>query len=201
MAPRAPDRLLEWHALDPAQASAQQLVRRILDLPGHVGVRRAPVGRVVLEPAVLGRVVRRGDNDAVGAGAAARVVREDRVRDRRRRRVAILGIDRDVDAAGDQHLDRGPERRFGECVRVAADEQRPVDPLRVAVAGDRLADREDVRLGECSRERGTAMARGPERHRLGGIGRIRVLVVVRPDQARRRPRACPEWAGGRPELQ
>ncbi len=151
------DRVVERQALDSLHAGAQQLVRRVLDLARDVGVGRAAVGRVVLEPAVLGRVVRRRDYDAVGARATAgvvgHVVGQDRVRDRRRRREPALGVDLDVHAAGHEHLHRGPERRLGQRVRVAPEEQGPVDPLGGAVPDDRLADREDVILGERPVER------------------------------------------------
>ena len=50
-------------------------------------------------------------------------------------------------------------------MRVAAEEQRPVDPLLLAVAADRGADRDDVRLGEAAVERRAAVPGGAERHR------------------------------------
>ena len=52
--------------LTPALPLAQQLVGPVLDPLRDVGVGRAAVGRVVLEAAVLGRIVRRRDDDAVG---------------------------------------------------------------------------------------------------------------------------------------
>ena len=72
----------------PSRPPSSSALARCLDPAGDVGVGRAAVRRVVLEAAVFGRIVRRRDDDAVGepAGAAA-VVDEDRVRDRRRRRV------------------------------------------------------------------------------------------------------------------
>src|SRR4030095_10474276 len=51
------------HAVQPGP---QQPVGLVLDPAGDVGVGRAAVGRVVLEAAVLGRVVGGGDDDAVG---------------------------------------------------------------------------------------------------------------------------------------
>src|SRR6185436_5235617 len=55
----------DWHALDSRVASAQHLVGPVLDPFRDVGVGRAAVGRVVFEAAILGRVVRRRDHDAV----------------------------------------------------------------------------------------------------------------------------------------
>src|SRR5262245_56471177 len=46
-------------------AVPQQVIGPVLDPLGYVDVSRAAIGRVVLEAAVLGRVVRRRDDDAV----------------------------------------------------------------------------------------------------------------------------------------
>ena len=90
----AVDAVAVLRALDVAQLVLQQRVGLALHPAGDVGVGRPAVGRVVLHAAVLGRVVRRGDDDAVGlAGAAAAVVGQDRVRDRRRGREAVVGVD------------------------------------------------------------------------------------------------------------
>ena len=66
-------RALVRDPLDVLEPGGEERVGPVLDPAGHVGVGRAAVGRVVLEPAVVGRVVRRGDDDAVG-GAARSVV-------------------------------------------------------------------------------------------------------------------------------
>ena len=70
----------------------------------------------------------------------------------------------------DEHLDRGVERGLGQRVRVARDEQGPVDPLPSAVAGDGLADGQDVGFGERALERGAAVPGGPERRRVRRAG-------------------------------
>ena len=194
VAARALDRLLEWQALDPAQPRPQQLVRRVLDLPRDAGVGWPAMRRVVLEAAVLGRVVRRRDHDPVRPRPATRIMRQDRVRDRRRRRISILGIDRDLDTVRDEHLDRGPECRRRQRVRVAPQEQRTGNPLRSPVACDRLRDRNDVRLGERPRQRGAPVPRCSERHRLRRVRRIRMLLVIGPDQ----PIHIDEHLRGRP---
>ena len=75
---------------------------------------------------------------------AAAVVGEDRVRDRRRRRVLVVLGDHHLDAVGRQHLERAGEGRLRQRVRVDAEEQRAVDVLRRAVLADRLGDGEDV---------------------------------------------------------
>ncbi len=58
--------------LDAPVAGGEQLVGPVRDPPGDVGVGRAAVGRVVLEAAVAGRVVRRRDDDAVGQARPVR---------------------------------------------------------------------------------------------------------------------------------
>ena len=175
-----PDRLGERHALDLGIAGSEQGVGAVLDPRRDVGVGRAAVGRVVLEAAVGGRIVRRRDHDAVARvlGAAA-VVDEDRVRDDRRRRHAVVALDDRLDAVGGQHLERRPLGRTGEGVRVLAQEQRAVDPLRPAVLADRLGDRQDVGLGEGAVERRAAMPAGAEGDALARVGRIGPIGIVR----------------------
>ena len=117
----------------------EQPVRLGLDPAGDVGVGRAAVGRVVLEPAVVGRVVRRRDDDPVGQPAAggrrgvgsgdrpAPVRDEDRVGDGRRRRHAErVGGDADVDPVRREHLERRRGRRLAQGVGVPSEEQRAV---------------------------------------------------------------------------
>jgi len=55
----------ERHALQAGIAAPQQLVGPVLDPLGHVGVGGAAVGRVVLEAAILGGIVRGRNDDAV----------------------------------------------------------------------------------------------------------------------------------------
>ena len=104
-------------------------------------------------------------------------------------------VDADVDAARDEHLERGRGGRLGQGVRVAAHEQRAVVAVRVPVAADRLGDREDVGLVEGATERRAAMAGRPEGDALGRVGRIRADVVVGTRRARRRRRGSPGSAG------
>jgi hypothetical protein len=141
------------------------------------------VWRVVLEAAVLGRVVRRGDHDPVRRSAPAiPVVREDRVRDRRGRRETVACVDHHLDVVRAEHLEDRPERRLRERVGIPSEEKGAVDALGVAVAADRLRDRQHVRLIERAREGAPSMAGGPKGDALLGDGRIRRLVVVGVDQ-------------------
>ena len=90
----------------------QQIVRALLDPARRRRVRRPAVGRVVLDAAVLGRIVRRGDDDPVGEvfGATA-IGGEDRVGDRRCWGVAVGGVHSDVDLVCGKHLERGAKGR------------------------------------------------------------------------------------------
>ena len=68
--------------LDVAVLRREQLVRALLNPARDVGVGGTAVRRVVLEPAVLGRVVRGRDDDPVGEvracarGSSTRIARE-----------------------------------------------------------------------------------------------------------------------------
>ena len=165
--------LLEGHAANAVQPLVEQPVGLALDPARDVGVGRPAVRRVVLEAAVAGRVVRRRDDDPVRQrpGRVA-VVGEDRVRDHRRRRREVVGVDHHVDPVRREDLDDRAEGRLGERVRVAAEEQRALDPLLLAIAADRRADRDHVRLGERAVQRRAAVPGRAERHRLGGLALV-----------------------------
>ena len=69
----------ERHALDVGIGPAQQLIGAVLHPRRHVRIGGAAVGRVVLEAAVLRRIVRRRDHDAIcEARPPAAVVDENR---------------------------------------------------------------------------------------------------------------------------
>ena len=144
------------HAVEPGR---EQLVGAAGDPAGRVGVGRPAVGRVVLEPAVVRRVVRGRDDDPVGQAGSARapaVGAQDGVRHRRRRRVAVGGVDQHGDTVGGEHLEGADPRRLRQGVGVPAEEQRPVDALLGAVLADRLRGGEDVSLVERAR-RGSSL--------------------------------------------
>ena len=175
--------LVERHAADAGQPGAQQLVGPAGDPAGGVGVGRAAVRRVVLEAAVPGRVVRRGDDDAVGEAASSSPVgRQDRVADRRGGGVAAGGVDQHRDVVGRQHLQRADPGRLGQGVGVAAEEQRPVVALRLPVLADGLGGGQDVRLVEGGVEGRPAVPGGAEGDLLGGLGRVGLDRVVGGDQ-------------------
>ena len=169
----------------------EQRVGLALDPAGDVGVGRAAVRRVVLEAAVAGRVVRRRDDDAVGRARPAALCVRMACEITGVGVAPPSGVDDDVDAVARRGPRRSSPRGLGERVRVAAEEQRPVDALLGAVAADRVADRDDVGLGERAVERGAAMARRAERD--GRAGR----AAGRPRAARRRPRGRPARAAAR----
>ena len=122
--------LLVGHAGNVAEPLLEQPVRLALDPARDVGVGRPAVRRVVFEAAVAGRVVRRRHDDPVRRRAAAvAVVGQDRMRDDRRGRGEVVGVDHHVDAVRREHLDDRAKGRLGERVRVAAEEERAVDAL------------------------------------------------------------------------
>jgi hypothetical protein len=165
------------------EAIAKQLVRAVLDDRGDLRGGRPAVGRVVLEAAVLGRVVRRGHHNPVREPAiAARVIAENRPGHRGRRRVPVPAVDEHAYVVGGEHLECGDERGLGQRVRIAADEQRPRDACAAPVVADGLGGRGDVIIVERQPERGATVARGAEDHLLPRVGRVRMLREVRGDQ-------------------
>ena len=181
---RRPPRALVRDALHADEALGEKPIGTVLDPPGDLGVGGTARGRIVLEAAGIGRVVRGRDDDAVGeAAAATAVVVDDGLRDHRRRRRAVVAVEHDVDAVGGEHLERAGARGLRQRVRVPPEEQRPVDPLRLPVEADGLGHGEDVRLVEARGERRAAMTGRPERHALRGHGGVGSLGVVRGDEA------------------
>ena len=149
------------------------------DPSGRVAVCRPAVRRVVLEAAVAGRVVARGDDDAVGLVVVARgVVRNDRVAQGRGRHVVVELVDQHAHVVGGEHSKGRRLRWAGEPVGVLADEERAGDALARAVLDDRLRDRRDVRLGERRVERRPAVAARAEHHLLVGVRDIRNLAEI-----------------------
>ena len=141
--------------------------------------------RVVLEPAVLRRVVRRCDDDPVRVpGCPTTVVSKDGVGDDGRRGVAVIAVDHDFDAVGGEHLEGADEGRLGQRVGVHSHEQRTGDLLRLAMETDGLRDGEDVPLVERVRERRAAVPGGSERDAFSGDSRIGLLRIVRGHQFR-----------------
>ena len=144
----------------------EQHVGAVLDPPRGAGVGRTAIRPVVLEAAILRRIVRRRDHDAVGQFVRqAAVVRQNGVGERRRGRVAHVVIDHHLHAVRRQHFQRGDEGRLGQRVGVLGQEQRTVvPPLIFAVIADRLRDRQDVALIEravAAKSRGARRCRRP----------------------------------------
>jgi len=175
--------LVETDARQRAQPVAQQIVGLRLDPAGDLGGRRAAIRRVVLDAAVVRRIVRRRDDHAIGkAGRAPDVVRQDRVRNGGRRCVFAAGSHHDLDAVAREHFHRTGERRFGQRMRIDAEKQRAVDALRAAIAADCLTHGEHVGFVKGRERRHAAMARRAECHALRGHFRIGNSHVVRRDQ-------------------
>ena len=115
--------LLERNPFHALQPGFEEFVCFRLNPIRDDGVRRAAVWRVVFEAAIMWRIVRRRDDDAVGeSGLAPAVVGENRVGNRRRRGIFVPFRDHDFHSVGRQHLQRAGQRRDRERMRVHAQE-------------------------------------------------------------------------------
>ena len=150
---------LEGHPRHAFQAGANEIVGLALDPAGDAGIRGPAVRRVVLEAAILRRIVRRRHDDAVGEALLATfVVGKNRMRHRGGRRVFACGRDHDVHAIGREDFQCAAEGRLRQRMGIDADEKGPVDACRGAIQADRLGDGQHMRLVERGRERRTAVA-------------------------------------------
>ena len=157
----------------------------------YAGIGRAAVRGVVLEAAILGRVVGRCDDDPIReTGVAVPVVGQDRMRNDRGRGVAApgtnpaLGIDHYIDIVRGKYLQRAGQSGFGQSVGIDADEQRAGDAGATAVIRDGLTDRQDMVFVEGVIEGGPAMAGGAERDALRWHRRVRLAGEVGCHQTR-----------------
>ena len=171
------------HPLHLPETAAQNLVGPLGDRRGGIGVGRPPIGRVVLEAAVAGRVVRGGNDDPVrqSLGTVA-VVAEDGVADRRGRGIAIRRINQHHNIIGGQHLQRRDPGRLRQPMGVAAQEQRPGGALRGTVLGDGLSGGQDMGLVERRIQTGPTVPGGSERHLLVDVLGVGLHGVVRRHQ-------------------
>ena len=168
-----------FHRLEPV---TQDLVGPLGDHPGGVGVGGPAIGRVVLEAAVARRVVRRGDDDAVGqVTVTVPVEREDGVAHGRCRGVPVSRIDHGDNIVGAQHLERRHPRGLRQRVGITSDEQRTGCSLRRPVLDDGLRGGQDVRLVERRVEARPAMPGRAEHHLLVDVLRVGLDGVVRGD--------------------
>jgi len=167
------------HAAHRLQPLGQDLIGAILDDLGHAGVRRTARGRVVLEAAIRRRIVRRRDHNAISyAALVAAVVGQDSVRDDRRGRENVIGLDHHVDFVRRENLDRSVDRGPRQRMAVHADVQGAVVALALAVLGNGLRNGGDMVVIEAAGERLAAVAGGAERHRMGRIPRLRMQIII-----------------------
>ena len=181
-------------------AIPQQFIRPFFDPPGGVGVGRTAVRRVIFHAAILRRIVRRREDQAVRQpGRAGAIVIEDRERNSGRRRRRVIRRNKDVHAVSREHLERGALRRRRDGVRVLSQIQRPGVTARAAIFDDGLRDGGDVGVSECAVQRSATMATGAERDGLLGVAGIGLLFVIGAfesrgiDEQRARGRLAGKW--------
>ncbi len=133
---------------DPAHlrvVAGQDRVGPCGDPRGHPGIGRPSLGRVVLDPAVRGGVVRRRDDDAVRqVGLSRPVVFEYGVRYHRGRGEPPGLVCHHVHRVCREHLQGRPEGGFGQAVGILAQEQGAGDGVFPFVVADGLGNGQDV---------------------------------------------------------
>src|SRR5437016_13280984 len=94
---------------------------------------------IVLETAVLGRIVGWRNHDAIGQSClSTAIVSEDRVRDNRGRRVLVICGDHHIDTVRRQYFHGAGESGLGDGVSVDTEEERSIDGISFAVLPNRL---------------------------------------------------------------
>ena len=162
-----PKRLLERNSVNAPQATFEKLVRLHLDPVSDDWTRRPADWGIVLEAAVMGRIMRRRDHDAIGKTCfPPTVVRQNRVGNGRGRGIFIPGRDHDFHPVCRQHLKRAGKSWHGEGMRVHAEEQWAVDLLLRPVQANGLTYGQDMPLVESLFECGTTVPGGAEGNSL-----------------------------------
>ena len=165
-------------------AFGEKAVGAVFDPLGGGGVGGAAVGWVVLEAAVLGWVVGRGNDDAVReVGGAVAIVGEDGVREGGGGGVAEVLVDHDLHFVGGEDFKGGREGGRGEGVSVLREKEWAGGALVGAELADGLGNGGDVIFVEAGGEGGAAMAGGAEGDALGGVRRVGMEGVEGGEQA------------------
>ena len=172
-------------ALDALQAVFEIAVGGALDAGGDVGIGRTAIGRIIFEAAILGRIVRRRDHDAVGEAIARGPCCRSGSHARSpasacSRRAASIITSTPLAANTSSALaTAGSASAWVSMPTNSGPERSGALP----VIAQRLADRQDMHLVERIVERGAAMPRGAERHPLRRHRRIGLFRRNRPSPA------------------
>ena len=117
------------------------------------GIGWSAVGRIVFEAAIVRGIVRRRNHDAIGEPRLSfMVVAQHRMGNGWSGRVCGPFGEHHFDVVCRKHLQRACKSRFGQCMRVDAQEERPVNFLQLAVVANCLGNGEDVPFVERSLE-------------------------------------------------
>src|SRR5262249_45668084 len=134
--------------------SFQQLVGSVLYPTCDIRVSRTSVGGVVFKTSVLGRIVRRCNDDTISQVLlATAVVHDNGARNDGGRGHAIISLKDAHDVVGRKHFQRGPLSRTGKSVGILAEVERTVSAFHATEVTDCLSNRQDMSLGECAAQR------------------------------------------------
>src|SRR6266481_5959324 len=168
-----------WRPLYASVVSSQEFVGPVLNPARYVGVGGTAITRIVFKAAILWRVVRRRDHDAVREVLlAAAVINQDGARDNWSWRDAVVSLNYCIHVVGRQNLKCGALGRFGYCVRVLAHVKRPVSSVAPPVIADSLRDGQNVCFGKAASQRRASVSTCSEADHLVGIAHVRPTLKI-----------------------
>lgn len=167
------------HELHLAVAAFKIFVGFRLNPAGYRCFGRTAVGRVILEAAVAGRIVRRGDHYAVRqAFSTSRIPAQNSVRNGGSGGKCPARGNAYSHIVGDQHFQSRTEGSFGKRVRIPTQKERPVNAVGFAIIANCLGNGVNMLFVKGMQHRRTTMPRRAEGYPLGshrGIGKFGVI--------------------------
>ena len=125
---------------------------------GDGSVGWSPIRRILFETAIGRWIVgRRDHNPVLNVLGAIPVVSQDRPGDNRRRREAIVSLDKSFHPVRCKYFKRHAVSRSRKSVSIFAHEERPADSMALAIRADGLSDGQDMSLGERAIRGGAAV--------------------------------------------
>ena len=166
------------------QASLEKPVRPGFDPVCDGRCRWPTIGWIVFEPTVVGRIVRRRDNDSVSkTGASPTVVHKNRVRNNGGRCVFIPLREHDLHPVRGQDFKRACDRRHGKGMRIHAKKERTINLVLCSIQANGLSDGKNMPFIERLLECRATMTGGAEHNPLARHRRVGLIRIVSCDES------------------